>query len=190
MSWWVFTDPQKTGTCDRCKRPAAEHTWECGICRTVGRLKPQYLTKAVLGTGDKTSFRQHTYADHPPGAYGGVVLCYCPKSAIPAPPAPAPPPPGQPPPPAVQPRVVVRAAPAEGVLRCACTSCAGCTAGVECHRPPDGDNGRCMVCTFLSKSAPASASATAPASVVSPSAASTVPAPPDDTEEPKEQKET
>ena len=26
MSWWVYTDPSSTGTRERCKRSAAEHT--------------------------------------------------------------------------------------------------------------------------------------------------------------------
>ena len=29
MSWWVYPDPSNTGTCERCKRSAAEHTWVC-----------------------------------------------------------------------------------------------------------------------------------------------------------------
>lgn len=165
MSWWVLTDPQKTGTCERCKRPASEHTWECGICRMVGRRNSQYLAKAVLGRGDSGSFRMHTYTDHPPGAYGGVTLCYCPTSAIPAPPtvvvqptvikapegsAPVSPTastlPPQAPPQAPPARPSPQAPPGE---RCACTSCKGCTQGTACFRPPDGGGGKCMVCAFF-----------------------------------------
>ena len=35
MSWWVYTDPSSTGTCERCKRSAAEHTWVCIACATA-----------------------------------------------------------------------------------------------------------------------------------------------------------
>jgi hypothetical protein len=150
MSWWVLTDPEKTGTCERCKRPAAEHTWECGICRKIPRLMP----KAILGTGDTMAFRQHTYADHPAGAYGGVTLCYCPRSAY----MPAAPPPTVPAQPAVaapaQPRPAAPAAqkpprPPSGEA-CDCGGCGGCTAVSECFRPPEpGAGGRCIVCAFM-----------------------------------------
>lgn len=196
MTWWVLTDPSSTGTCERCKRPAAEHTWKCGLCLMAGRRQPQYLAKAILGKGDSRSFRTHTYQDHPPGAYGGVVLCHCPDDAIPKPPPAPAAPPGQ----VVQPQLTreehlraameraranaaalagespapaapTQAAPrATGSLQCACPGCGGCTGGVSCARPPDGDHGRCMVCSFLGPKA----AKPAPASV-----ASTIPAPPE-----------
>jgi hypothetical protein len=189
MSWWVYTDPSSTGTCERCKRSAAEHTWVCIACATARR------PNARLAAGDQKSFSLHTYKDHVRMVNSSTPRCDCPKDAIPAPPPVPTPEPGavsggpqvqmsreehiraameraranaaalaggQAPPEA---RVTVRA---PNALQCGCSGCGGCTGGTSCFRPPDGDQGRCIVCSFLGPKAAPKASA-----------ASTMPAPPE-----------
>ena len=77
MSWWVYTDTGKTGTCERCKRPLAEHSHTCFACHTNRR------PNAVLAPGNVTSFSLHSYKDHPPGMkHSSISICYCPQSAV------------------------------------------------------------------------------------------------------------
>ena len=70
MSWWVYTDTGKTGTCERCKRPLAEHSHTCFACHTNRR------PNAVLAPGNVTSFSLHSYKDHPPGMkHSSISIC-------------------------------------------------------------------------------------------------------------------
>jgi len=160
MSWWCYTDPNKTGICDRCERPAAEHSHTCVACY----MNPSLRAKSKLAPGNVASFPIHSYKDHPPGMrHSSMNLCYCPASAIPAPPPLPVPVAGAPAGTVgvVQPSVVVRPAGAAPVMRpttqppspgehCECSSCAGCTQGTECFRPPEGGcGGKCIVCYGL-----------------------------------------
>ena len=154
MSWWVFTDPEKTGTCERCKRPLAEHAHTCVACSTVPRLR----AKSVLAPGNVTNFSIHSYKDHPPGMkHSSMNLCYCPRSAYM--PAVAPVVPGV----VVQPVIAASAAASVAAIStrpkgprpppgecCECGGCVGCTAVSECFRPPEiGCGDKCIVCYGL-----------------------------------------
>ena len=71
VSWWVYTIPSSTGTCERCKRSAAEHTWVCIACATARR------PNARLAAGDQKSFSLHTYKDHVRMVNSSTPRCDC-----------------------------------------------------------------------------------------------------------------
>ena len=170
--WWTFTDPGKTGTCDRCKRPASEHNHICVACNKV------------LAPGDAPTFALHSYRDHKPGMkHSSSTVCTCPQAAIlafiasmPAPvpvvktatggvavvqptlasgvsgasggPAALPPGPVATPQRPVAPRPAAPPKPRDpDDDSCACGGCGACTAGNECFRPSEGGcGGKCIVC--------------------------------------------